>query len=51
MCTQSRLARGTLPPLAQVTSRLLGFTRATLKRTGYASFRLHVTELAGVLDA
>ncbi|GBF95729.1 hypothetical protein Rsub_08711 [Raphidocelis subcapitata] len=35
---------------ATLTSRLLGFTRATLKRTGYASFRLHVSELAGVLD-
>jgi hypothetical protein len=33
-----------------VVSRISGFARATLKRTGYAAFRLNVSELAGVLD-
>ena len=34
----------------QVASRLLGFARATVKRTGYAAFRIDVSELSGVLD-
>jgi hypothetical protein len=38
------------PTPRQIASRLLGFARATVKRTGYAAFRLDVSELAGVLE-